>query len=226
MRQPVVRYLASLQFSINSAGAFRNLLKHIPKYDDLTKLLVVKGIVNHAVPRTAARLRLIQSATKLVGKPASPFDWYARFQFLAKYGEPYEVLSAVEQARSSFRRDSFLARQAMAVIARASGINWDRVRRILSQEVSRGATDSASVAVSVLAIMENGFPSKGSRLYYHLFPKNLRSPYPLSKFLILCVLAATEARGGKPIPRPEVGQFVNEPWMRRSLMTLNAAWLS
>jgi hypothetical protein len=226
MREPVVRYLAGLPFSSMSARAFRGLLKRAPKYDDHTRLLVVRGIVDHGVPRTASGLRLVAAASKYVSKPITSFDWYLRFIFLAKYGEPYEALTAVEQSRHTFRRDSFLARQAMALLARAAGINWDRVRRIWNQEVSRGASDSASVGVSMLSVMKQGFPSKNSRMYWHLFPKNLRSPYPVSKFLILCVLAAADARAGRLLPRPAVQQFVEEPWMRRALIGLNAEWLS
>ncbi len=36
--------------------------------------------------------------------------------------------------------------------------------------------------------MNEAFPLKKSRLYWNLFPKNLSSAYPISKFLALWVL--------------------------------------
>lgn len=226
MREPVVRYLASLEFSSRTGNAFRKLLLDAPRYDDLTRLLVVRGMVEHQVPRTRAGRRLASAASKCVASPKTSFDWYGRLLFLAKYGEAHEVLTAVENCKTVIRRDSFLARQAMTVLARAAGINWARVSRTWHQEVSRGAADSASVAVSMLSIAEGVFPSKGSRLYWHLFPKNLRSPYPLSKSLTLCAIAAAETRAGKAANRPEVQNFVSDPWMRRSLLVLNPKWFS
>lgn len=112
----------------------------------------------------------------------------------------------------------------MAVLARAAGINLDGVRRIWNDEVSRGAADSASVSVSMLSILQGGFPLRNSRLYWHLFPRNLKAPYPLSKFLALCALAAGESGAGRSSPRPEVQSFVTEPWMRQAIKVLNPGW--
>jgi hypothetical protein len=114
----------------------------------------------------------------------------------------------------------------MAVLARAAGLNWERVTRTWNQEVRRGASDSASVAVSMLAAMDGGFPNNGSRLYWHLFPRNLKARYPLSKFLILCVVAVAEARSKKAVPRLEVQKFITNPWMKAQLKLLNPAWFA
>lgn len=161
-----------------------------------------------------------------LGGPKTPFDWYAQFLLLSKYGEPHDVLTAVEKAKSMVRRDSFLARQAMVVLARAAGINFDKVYGSWQQEVSRGVADSASVAVNLMTFANEGFPSKGKRAYPYLFPKDAKGPYPLSKFLLLCAIAAGEVKAGKKVPRPEVEKFIVDPWMQGALHTINSAWFS
>jgi hypothetical protein len=122
------------------------------------------------------------------------------------------------------RRDSFLARQAMVVLARSAGINFDKMYRSWQQEVSRGVADSASVAVNLMTFADEGFPSKGKRSYPYLFPKDAKGPYPLSKFLLLCVIAAAEVKAGKKVARPEVEKFVTDPWMQGALRIISPAW--
>jgi hypothetical protein len=113
------------------------------------------------------------------------------------------------------KSDAFLGRQVMAVVARASGINLEKVLRTWNQELSRGATDSASVAVSFLSFSESGFPAKKSRADQYWFSKALKGSYPIAKFLLLCLIAAIDSKIGKP--RPEVVQFVKDPWMHAAL---------
>jgi hypothetical protein len=224
LRESSVRYISRLPFSRQTARAFRRLLMSAPRYDDLTLLLLVRGIVEHKVPRNAAGRRFVSSVKGYLGAPSTPFDWYARLLFLAKYGAPHEILTDVEKARSVIRRDSFLGRQAMAVLARSVGINLAKVTRSWQQEVSRGATDSASVAVNLMGFLERGFPAKANRAYSYLFPKDARSRYPLSKSLLLCVIAISERQAGKVAPRPEVAKFVDDEWLRAAIKAINPAW--
>lgn len=226
LREPAIRYLASLPYSRVTAEAFRKLIQRVPSYDDMARLLVVRGVVEHRVPRDARGRRFVNSVIAALGGPKTPFDWYAQFLLLSKYGEPHDVLNAVEKAKSMIRRDSFLARQAMVVLARSAGINFDKVYRSWQLEVSRGVADSASVAVNLMAFADEGFPSKGKRSYPYLFPKDAKGSYPLSKFLLLCVIAAAEVKAGKTVARPEVEKFVIDPWMQDALRTINSAWFS
>jgi hypothetical protein len=76
----------------------------------------------------------------------------------------------------------------------------------------------------MLAATDLCIQSRSNRLYWHLFPKKLKSRYPLSKFLILCVVAVAEARSNKIVPRPEVKKFITDPWMQAQLKILNPAW--
>jgi hypothetical protein len=224
LRAAAVRYISHLPFSIQTTRALLALLKRAPRYDDLARLEVIKAIVDHSVPTDARGRRFVSRVAKVLGAPSSGFDWYGTLLFLAKYGEPHAVLTAAEKARKIAKGDSFLARQIIAVLARAAGLNFSRVLRTWNQEVSRGAADSASVAVSLLRFAQGGFPSKSKAAYQYLFPKKMSRPYPSGKFLLLCAIAADEKRRGLTTPRPEVVKFVVDPWMQFALRRVNNAW--
>ncbi len=192
----------------------------------MARLDVIKAIANHEVTLNAAGRRFIEKILLAMHSPKSGFDWYGQLYFLAKYGEPHQVLTAYENAKKVSRGDSFLGRQLMAVLARGTGINFDKVRRSWNQEVSRGAADSASVAVNLLSFADGVFPSKSSKAYQYLFPKKSGPRYPLGKFLILCVVAARERELGKQLARPEVVSYVVDPWMKRSLLSIQPPWFS
>lgn len=226
LREPAIRYISGLPFSRQTASAFRKLIEHVPRYDDMAKLLVVRGLVEHRVPKDARGRRFVSAISSSLGDAKTPFDWYAKFLLLSKYGEPHEVLTAFEKSRGVLRRDSFLARQAMAVLSRAAGVNFDKVYRSWQQEVSRGVADSASVAVNLMTFADSGFPSKGNRAYPYLFPKDARGAYPIPKFLLLCVIAASEHKAGKKVARPEVEKFVVDPWMQSAIRTINPLWFA
>jgi hypothetical protein len=144
--------------------------------------------------------------------------------FLAKYGRPHDVLTAVDAARKKARSDSFLARQTVAVAARGAGLNYAKVKRTWVQEVSRGAADSASVAVSLLGFLSGTFPATSSGTHLYLFPKKATGPYPLAKFLILCAIAGSERERKATSPRPVIEQFVADPWMIAALREIHPAW--
>ena len=224
LREAARHYIGGLPFSKETSRCLVSLLRRVTRYDDMARLDVVKAIVAHGVPTSINGRRFVQRIETELAKPASGFDWYGKLLFLAKYGKPHDVLTAAEEARKIARGDLFLARQTMAVLARAVGINFARVKRIWNQEVSRGAADSASIAISLLGFVDSGFPAKSAAAYYYLFPKNPTRAYPISKFLILCAIAAGEERKGKGIPRPEVAKFVGDQWMRLALHRMHPAW--
>ncbi len=224
LREPAIRYISGLPFSTETSRALLTLLKRTPRYDDMGQLEVTKGIVAHTVPIDTRGKRFVRRVAMNLGVPASGFDWYGNLLFLAKYGEPHSILTAVDRARKMVRGDSFLARQVIAVLTRAAGINFQKVQRTWNQEVSRGAADSASVAVNLLGFAGGGFPLRSSAAYVYLFPKKSTGRYPLAKFLLLCAIAGGEKNKGKTTPRPEVAKFVVDPWMQSALRQLHPVW--
>lgn len=224
LRASITRYLSSLPYSRAATTAYLSILGKTQFIDDVSKIMVVRSISDWAVPRNAVGRRFVDRVLAALGVPVTAFDWHCQFLLLSKYGEPHKILSAFDGSKSSRKTESFLARQGIALLARSVGINEKKVRETWEREVSTGLSDSASVAVNLLNFHNDKFPAKSSRAYKYLFPKDLKSAYPISKFLLLCVVAASETRCESKSARPEVAQFVKDEWMVSQLKAINPIW--
>jgi hypothetical protein len=224
LRPTVLDYLSRLPFGASVARTFLQLVLQTEFFDDATLYKYIGALVDWQVPfskQGAAFIDKIRSALP-IGKTA--FGWLCEIQLLAKYGEPHEVLTTYVRARKVGAKEAFFARQGMAVLPRSLGINPERVRGIWSTEVSTGASDSASVANNLLRFLDAGFPNRNDRVYFYLFPKGKQRPYPLPKFLLLCVLAASEASRNAKTERPEVLDHLVDPWYRHWIEAIHPGW--
>jgi hypothetical protein len=109
-------------------------------------------------------------------------------------------------------------------LCRGVSVNPKRVKEWWDHAVSTGHSDSASVAVNLLHLAGSAFPGRSNRLYHYLFPTKQSGSYPVSKFLLLCVIAAKEQAKGICKERPVVGHYVKDPWMIKELRAINASW--
>ena len=98
LRETAIRYISGLPFSTETSRALLTLLRRTPRYDDMAQLEVIKGIVAHTVPIDTRGKRFVKRVAMNLGVPVSGFDWYGNLLFLAKYGEPHSVLTAVDKA--------------------------------------------------------------------------------------------------------------------------------
>lgn len=224
LRSTVLRYLSLLPPSAKVRSALLVLLDGAPAYDDVTKLSVIRAIVEHSVPLNHFGKKFVKQVRAYVSSPATSFDWYGALLFYAKYGTDSDILNLAEKSRTAARADSFLSRQVITALARSAGLNWSAVERYWGQEVSRGASDAASVAVNMLDIAAKSFPAKSHRTYCYLFPNPGSRVYPIGKFLILCNIAASEMRKVGNKARPEVDAVVEDPWMRSAINKINPLW--
>ena len=54
----------------------------------------------------------------------------------------------------------------------------------------------------------------------------MKGSYPVSKFLLLCVIAAGEQKRGSIAKRPEIAVFVRDRWMLKQLKLIHPSWFS
>lgn len=224
LRPDVLAYVSKLPFGTAPANTFLRLMRETAIFDDVTLFKYVGALVDWQIPRSKRGAEFINKVRLILPPDETAFGWLCRIHLLAKYGEPHEVLTEFARAKKVGAKDAFFARQGMAVLARGVGINIVRVREIWSTELSTGASDSASVANNLLQIFDAGFPSRNHRLYFYLFPEKRQRPYPLAKFLILCVLAASESGRDLRIRRPEVLGHLTDPWYRRWIQDIHQRW--
>jgi len=225
LRSTVISYLVSLPFDAKLANVIVSLLTKTGFVDDVSKLELVQGVVAWNVPTTPTGFSFIWRVAATLSSPNSFSDWLCCFVFLSKYGMPSDALNAYELSRKFRRKDPFLARQAAALLCRAATVNAKHVRDLWDREVSTGFTDAASVAVNLINLAGADFPSKRHRLYPYLFPTKQSGPYPTSKFLLLCLIAAHDSAKGLKSARPEVKKFVTDPWMFDEINSINPNWL-
>lgn len=224
LRKGILIYLSRLPFSKRVANAFVDLLEKTEIYDDATRFAFVEAIANWKIPFNAAGKAFVSEIKKRLQKPKSPFEWLCYLFFLAKYGEPHEVLTASGQGRAHGARDPYFARQRMAVLPRGLGINSNTVIRQWKREVSTGLTDSASVANNLLSFSKKPFPSPRDKHYFYLFPQKTQMPYPIAKFLLLCVVAYNEQSNGRKSKPPEILRHVKDPWYLHWLKLIHPSW--
>jgi reverse transcriptase-like protein len=224
LRTSVLNYLAKLPFSKMVAKTFLQLLAETDRYDDATRFGLVAAVVDWAVPRNSMGRGFVGHFRRRLEKLETTFDWLCWLYFLAKYGEPHEILNAVQAGKKFRAKEPFFARQRIAGLARAIGINPRLVLGHWRTEISTGYSDSASVANNLLAFSAAPFPTKQNRLYLYLFPTKQHRSYPLPKFLVLCAVAYSEAIAGKTFKRPEVAAHVNDPWYQHWLTQIHPIW--
>jgi len=225
MRGFVLRYLCSLPFSTRVARTLLTMLDQTESYDDATKFGFVSSVVGWRVPYDSNGRAFISEVRSRLRRPRTAFDWLCRLVFLCKYGAANEVLTAAVRQRKFSPKEAFFARQRVAALTRGLGINRQAVIDEWNLESATGYADSASVANNLLRLNAE-FPSTNGRVRMYLFPTNSKRDYPLSKFLLLCLLASRDAENGKRQRRPEVEAVVTDPWYRHWLWELHPHWFS
>lgn len=224
LRKAALRYLSALTFSSRSAKAFVRVIRETEAYDDVTLFNIVESAVYWAVPYNKRGKAFVANVFNYIKRPTSGFQWFCLIYFLAKYGEPHEVLTATTQLKGISAREPFLARQKVAVLPRSLGINANRVRRLWGDELSTGPSDAASVASNLIRVLDGKFPTRNNRTYWYLFPNKRQRPYPVAKFLLLCVIAYADVQNRIEMKRPKVMEHVTDPWYRHWLRKINPAW--
>jgi hypothetical protein len=226
LRDSVLRYLSRLPFTASVANTFIRLSADTPLYDDVARFAFVRSIISWQVPLSAAGKRFVAAIQASLDNVHTSFDWFCYLVFLTKYGQSHEVLNAANQWRKFGAKEPYFSRQRMAALARGLEINAEVVFSQWSRETSTGSSDSASVSNNLLGLATHSFPAKRQKLYFYLFPDQRQVPYPLPKFLILCILAHAERRAGKKVERPMVTSYISDPWYRHWLSRIHPAWFS
>jgi hypothetical protein len=224
LRPPILNYLSRLPFEKSSGDAFLRLIGETEFLDDVTLFSCIVALVDWEIPHNTRGEGFLAKVRSQLPLTKNSFGWMCEIYLLAKYGEPREVLTAQGRARKLRAKEPFFARQSMAILPRCLGIKHDEVRTIWQSEVSTGTSDSASVANNLLLFLDGNFPKPNDRVSFYLFPRNKQRPYPLSKFLLLCVLASSEARRGSKSKRQQISDHATDCWYRHWLESIHPNW--
>jgi hypothetical protein len=211
VRNSIIHYIRTLGYGGRTSRLVMRLLRGVERYDDVTLFELCKLITDLDVPFTPSGKDFISRVDMLLQlQPASSdFDLYCYIWFLAKYGEPHQIMTLIEQTRARWRNEQFLARQVVSVLPRCYRINQAWVKRMLDEQMTTGPRDAASVAINVDSLLnQDQVAAHDKHLFSYLFPARAQQPYPLPKYLILT--AVLSSRALKPAPRRAVVDQVNK----------------
>ena len=148
-------------------------------------------------------------------KTKNPANFYTVLWFKAKYDHPEDLLNFIKKYKNLWQSDSFLRRQVTAVLSRLLITNSKDVESLLYTQISSGITNTVSLANQIQLFA--GVNSIDAKLRFYLFPKNIQSPYPLPKFLVLCSVLNSESIRVNQKIRESVLENVKDPYYRKWL---------
>ena len=155
---------------------------------------------------------------KLVGasfKSKNPADFYSVLWFKAKYDHAEELLKFIKKYQNLWQADSFLRRQVTAVMGRLLITNSKEIESLLYTQISSGIANTVSLANQIQRF--SNIDSLDGKLRFYLFPKNVQSPYPLPKFMVLCSVLNSEKIRSDDNVKKSVLEHVKDPYYRKWL---------
>lgn len=210
LRQHITFYIQYLGFNTKTAKIIIEILENVKIYDDITKFYITKLLSNISIPRNKMGIAFINEISKFYNKPQNDFDYYCTLWFYAKYKEPYEILSLIENKRDIWINEPFLSRQVVSILPRIIVFKEEKVLEILEEQISNGTPDAASVAKNIKNLLN--IKSIDKKLNPYLFYKNKPTTYPLPKFLILLtVLQSSELIKKEEIIK-KAKENINDVW--------------
>ncbi len=211
IRPNILYYLSLLGFSKATAKTILKIVRETKRYDDITLFQFVRLVTEMEVPRTKAGLEFIDEFRDFLNPSESDFDFYCTCWFAAKYYRPHDLLNLLEQSRSKWVNEQFLARQVVSVLPRVFLFKSDTVRRIMDDQLTSGPRDAASVASNIQQLITAERLNK--RLTAYLLPDRIQKPYPLPKFLSLLALLSSDKLRKADRERMDVRKHISDPWL-------------
>ncbi|MAD04668.1 MAG: RNA-directed DNA polymerase [Pseudoalteromonas sp.] len=212
IRANVTYYLQNLGATRKAREAVLKLLEEVSFYDDVTLFQLSKLLVTWEIKRNRSGRQFITKALGLMSKPEKPFDLYCYLWVAAKYARPSQILGVIKTKKSLWEHEPFLTRQVVSILPRIRPFKSDEVDQIISEQISIGPEDAASVAHSLLFLEE--VETLDKKLKPYMFPDNRPNKYPVQKFLILLSLMQSETLRKKEDFHRAVDEHITDPWMK------------
>ena len=211
IRGHVTYYLQNLGPIPSARKAFIRLLKEVSFYDDVTLFHLAKLLVNWRISRSRTGQLFVEDVLKHLSKPEKPFELYCYLWVAAKYAKPSQILSVIRSRKNLWEQEPFLTRQVVSILPRVRPFKSTAVDQILTEQISIGPEDAASVAHNVLHLEK--IEKLDRKLCMYLFPDKKPASYPVSKFLILMSLLRSEKLSASDNIHQEIALNITDPWM-------------
>jgi len=219
LRPNLLYYLSKIGYKQQAAQKVEEILSNIDVFDDISLYQICSLVTSWEVPVNDSSKEFLQKIdAKLVGasfKSKNPADFYSVLWFKAKYDHAEELLKFIKKYQNLWQADSFLRRQVTAVMGRLLITNSKEIESLLYTQISSGIANTVSLANQIQRF--SNIDSLDGKLRFYLFPKNVQSPYPLPKFMVLCSVLNSEKIRSDDNVKKSVLEHVKDPYYRKWL---------
>jgi len=188
LRTNLLVYLSQIGFTTKTAECVIQILNTIDIFDDISLYQLCHLVTQWEIPTSETSKEFLkefeQQIISFSTKQKIPSHFYCILWFKAKYSHPEDLLSFISTYEKFWQTNSFLRRQFTAILARFLISNREKVKEYLYNQISSGITNTVTLANQIFQF--SIIKSLDNKLNYYLFPRKRQSPYPLSKFLVLC----------------------------------------
>lgn len=215
LRASILAYLQNLGYKKSTSNKVLDILGKIDIFDDISLYQICNLVTQWEVSDDNAGRDFLRQfedkITKFSFSRKNSLDFYCLLWFKSKYSRSDDLLTFLNKYKNLWQSDSFLRRQATAVLARVYPADKEKVRQILQSQVSSGESNTVSLANQLQLFLD--LKSFDGLLNFYLFPPNkIQRPYPLSKFLVLCSVLNSEDIRTNPDIRRKILDYIFDPY--------------
>jgi hypothetical protein len=214
LRKNIILYLATINYSKETAEIILEILSNISIFDDISLFQLTNLVTTWFVPCTEDAHDFLDKFERQIllfsKKRKHPTDFFCILWFQAKYKTPKMLLNFIDEYKNIWQTDLFLRRQVTGVIARVLYLNDVKVHKLLDAQFLSGNINIITLANQIKINSE--LDRIDSKLNLYLFNKNLKKPYSLQRFLVLCsILNSPRIRNNKDI-RNNIKRYIFDPY--------------
>ena len=218
LRGNLLIYLYLIGYTEKTSEVILKIISQIDIFDDLSLYQLCSVVTKWEIPINDKSKDFLTKfedrITSISFRRRIPSDFYCILWFKAKYTHHEDLLNFINKYSNIWQSDSFLRRQATAILSRLF-ISNSKVENTLNNQISSGITNTVTLASQILHFskLDNLEP----KVSLYLFPTKIQKPYPLEKFLVLCsVLNSEKIRTNKNV-KVKILESVKDPYYLRWL---------
>jgi len=219
LRSNLLVYLSQIGFTKKTFDCVLTILNTIDIFDDISLYQLCHLVTQWEIPITDNSKEFLKEfEKKIIGfsiKQKIPSHFYCVLWFKAKYSHSEDLLLFIVKYENLWQTDSFLRRQVTAILSRLLITNREKVKEYLYNQISSGVTNTVTLAnqifqFSIIKALDN-------KLNFYLFPRKRQTPYPLSKFLVLCSVLNSQKIREDDLVKTKIKYQITDPYFLKWL---------
>ena len=217
LRKNLLIYLSKMGYNKKTSDTVLEIIDNLYVHDDVSMFEVCNLVTDWEISETEdSTLFLKKFESKIIKISVDrkgSFDFFCLLWFKAKYSHPSSLLKFLQKYEYIWNQTSFLKRQVTAILPRLFVLNDVETIDFLTNLLTDGDLQTITLANQVLDF--RGIQGLNRKLRSYLFPDIAQSPYPLSKFIILCNLLTSEGFRTNNEVINKVKAIIHDPYYKK-----------